>query len=80
MMRYNIGIFEGCYASSVCIESTAVYCCLIKISPLQYENPFYAPGAHSVIVDLQVLSRTDKYTLIKLYKIATHAAERTYMN
>ena len=25
--RYNIGIFESCYASRVCIESTAVCCC-----------------------------------------------------
>ena len=24
--RYNIGIFESCYASMVCIESTAICC------------------------------------------------------
>ena len=26
MDRYNIGIFESCYASRVCIESIAVWC------------------------------------------------------
>ena len=33
--RYNIGIFESCYASSFCIESTAIWCWIL--SPVRRE-------------------------------------------